>query len=212
MLLLAHGSPEPSDGAFPPWEWHPATVHFPIAFLLGAVALDLYAWRRGRADLTRTANGLLAAGTVLGLVTATTGVVAFFTVPAHTEEAHRLMYWHLGLNAASLGLFAAVCFLRWRTAVPGAGARVTGVLAAALLGAGGVLGGRIVYRGGAGIDPRILAPEVRHGHSHGVEPPAPGRDLSPPAGPTEPGGKPTHTTPEKPTPGGHHEHGGGEKG
>src|SRR5690348_16243428 len=30
-----------------PWEIHPALVHFPIAFLLGAVAYDLDAWRRG---------------------------------------------------------------------------------------------------------------------------------------------------------------------
>lgn len=42
---------------FPPWEAHPATVHFPIAFLLGAVALDLYAWWGGRTDLSRIAPG-----------------------------------------------------------------------------------------------------------------------------------------------------------
>ena len=195
----------------PPWEWHPATVHFPIAFLLGGVALDLYAWRRGRADLGRAATGLLAAGTLLGLVTATTGVVAFITVPAHTEEAHRLMYWHLGLNAAGLSLFATVCLLRRRTAAPGAGVRVAGLSAAALLAGGGFLGGRIVYRGGAGVDPRILAPEERHGHSHGAPPAAPDHDPGPPAGPADPGGR-KQTSPEKPTLNGRHEHGGGEKG
>ena len=211
MLLFAHGGPESSGGAFPPWEWHPATVHFPIAFLLGGAALDLYAWWRGRADLARAATGLLAAGTLLGLVTAATGVVAFFTAPAHTEEAHRLMYWHLGLNAAALGVFATVCLLRQRPVESGAGVRVAGLLAAALLAGGGFLGGRIVYRGGAGVDPRILAPEVRHGHSHGAPPAAPTHDPSPPAGPAEPGGGRKQPSPEKLAPNGRHEHGGGER-
>lgn len=88
MLVLAHGGSGTAGGPFPPWEWHPATVHFPVAFLLGAVALDLYAWHRGRADLVRAATGLIAAGTLLGLVAVATGLLAFFTVPAHTAEAH----------------------------------------------------------------------------------------------------------------------------
>jgi uncharacterized membrane protein len=173
MPLLAHGGTGPSGGAFPPWEWHPATVHFPIAFLLGAVALDLYAWWRARADLARTATGLMAAGVITGVVAAATGAVAFFTVPAHTAEAHTLMYWHLGVNAAALGLFAAVVFLRRHPEPPGAKVRVAGLLAAALLAAGGFLGGRIVYRGGAGVDPAILAPEVRDGHTHERQPGTP---------------------------------------
>ena len=166
MVLLAHGASESSGGMFPPWEAHPATVHFPIAFLLGAVALDLYAWGRGRADLARAATGLMAAGVVLGLVALATGLLAFFTVPAHTAEAHALMYWHLGLNAAAIGLFAVI-FFRRRWPVPlGTGTRVAGLLAATVLAAGGFLGGRIVYRGGAGVDPAILAPEMRDGHGH----------------------------------------------
>ena len=165
-------------GPFPPWEAHPTTVHFPIAFLLGAVALDLYAWRRGRADFMWVATGLMAAGVVTGVVAAVTGLVAFFTVRAHTGEAHTLMYWHLGLNAATLILFSAVYFARRRAESPGAGARALGLLAAALLAAGGFLGGRIVYRGGAGVDPAILAPEVRGDHSH-----------SPPQSDGKPGGE-----------------------
>lgn len=181
MFLLAHGEAGPPAGPFPPWEWHPATVHFPIAFLLGAVALDLYAWWRARADLVRAATGLMAAGVLVGLVSATTGVVAFFTVPAHTDEAHTLMYWHLGLNAAALVLFGAVVLLRRRPEPPGAGARVAGLVAAAVLAAGGFLGGRIVYRGGAGVNPAILAPELRGGHSHGepAAPPASGEQPAP---------------------------------
>lgn len=195
MLLLANAGADPSGGMFPPWEFHPASVHFPIAFLLGAVVLDLYAWRRGLADLARTATGLMAAGVVLGLVAIATGLLAFFTVSAHTAEAHDLMYWHLGLNAVAIVLFAAVFFLRRRAAGPGTGVRIAGFLAAALIAAGGFLGGRIVYRGGAGVDPQLLAPELRGGHGHGepVMPPKP-----------EPGGQPGGV--EKPAPKAPHEH------
>ncbi|MBX9624493.1 MAG: DUF2231 domain-containing protein [Gemmataceae bacterium] len=151
---------------FPPWEAHPATVHFPIAFLLGAVALDLYAWGRGRTDLAHAATWLIAAGTISGLLAVATGLLAFFTVPAHTSAAHGQMYWHLGLNAVAIVLFAAVFFLRRRPAGVGTGVRIAGLLAAAVLAAGAYLGGRLVYRGGAGVDPAILAPEVRGSHEH----------------------------------------------
>ena len=49
-----------------PWEYHPALVHFPIAFLIGAVLLDLYAWRRGEPAPARVATGLLLAGVATG--------------------------------------------------------------------------------------------------------------------------------------------------
>ena len=173
MFLFAHGEAGPTQGLFPPWEAHPATVHFPIAFLLGAVALDLYAWRRGRADLTRVATGLLAAGVITGVVSAAAGAVAFFTVPAHTAEAHRLMYWHLGLMAAALTVFAGAAVARRRNQPPAAWARVAGLLGGLLLLVGAYLGGRLVYRGGAGVDPAILAPEVRGGHGHEGEPRTP---------------------------------------
>ncbi|MBA4064521.1 MAG: hypothetical protein C0501_12565 [Isosphaera sp.] len=165
MDLFAHSNTgSPSGGLFPPWEAHPATVHFPIAFLVGAVALDLYAWWRGRADLARVATGLMAAGVLTGVVAAATGAVAFFTVPAHTREAHRLMYWHLGLMAGVLTLFTGVVVARRRDETPAVWVRVAGLFGVAVLLVGAYLGGSLVYRGGAGVDPAILAPEVRHGH------------------------------------------------
>ena len=171
MLLFANGGDDPSGGMFPPWEAHPATVHFPIAFLLGAVALDLYAWYRGRTDLARAATWLIAAGTISGLLAVATGLLAFFTVRAHTAESHDQMYWHLGLNAAALVMFTIVFYARRRLDGLSTGVRIAGIAAAALIAAGGFLGGQIVYRGGAGVDPAILAPEVRGGH--GEQPRAP---------------------------------------
>ncbi len=173
MFLFAHGETGSPGGPFPPWEAHPATVHFPIAFLVGAVALDLYAWWRARPDLARIATGLMAAGVIAGVVAAATGAVAFFTVPAHTAVAHTLMYWHLGLMAGAVTVFAGVTLARRRAVPPAGWMRVAGLFGVAVLLVGAYLGGRIVYRGGAGVDPAILAPELRGGHAHEGQPPTP---------------------------------------
>lgn len=69
-MIFGDGAADMSPGPFPPWEWHPSTVHFPIAFLVGAVALDLYAWWRGRADHARIATGLMAGCVVAGVAAA----------------------------------------------------------------------------------------------------------------------------------------------
>lgn len=180
MYLFAHGDTGSSPGGlFPPWEAHPATVHFPIAFLVGAVALDLYAWWRGRPELARLATGLTAAGVVTGVVAIATGAVAFFTVPAHTAEAHRLMYWHLGLMVGAVTVFAGATVARRRNEPPSAWVRVGGLIGTLVLLLGAYLGGRLVYRGGAGVDPAVLAPELRKGHGHEAEPVPPGPKDAP---------------------------------
>jgi uncharacterized membrane protein len=109
MTLLAHAT-----GAYgvndilTPWELHPILVHFPIAFLLGGVALSLFAGWRGCLGVEQVATGLIIAGIVTGLLTALAGLLACFTIPeSHTEFTHDLMYWHLGLQAAALFLFTA---------------------------------------------------------------------------------------------------------
>jgi uncharacterized membrane protein len=160
------------EEGFPLWEWHPATVHFPIAFLLGGVAFDLYAWWRGRTDWARIGTGLLAAGALCGAVAVITGAIAFFTLPDHTETAHVLMLWHLGLMSGAIVLFSSLVAARSRAAWPGVGVRIAGLLAAAILLVGAYLGGNLVYHQGTGIDPRAFDPEQRdhhdshHGHEH----------------------------------------------
>jgi uncharacterized membrane protein len=82
---------------YEPWELHPTLVHFPIAFFLGAIALDLYAWYRADPERARVATGLLWAGVATAALTALAGVLAMFTGPAsHTEESGKLVWWHIG--------------------------------------------------------------------------------------------------------------------
>jgi uncharacterized membrane protein len=154
------------------WEIHPALVHFPIALLLSAVCLDLYARVRQRVVAGQVATGLFIAGVLSGLVAGLAGLVAFFTVPAaHTELAHDRVIWHLSFALASVVLFAVVAWLRWRgwRELPSVGTLAVAVVAAVLLGVAGYLGGHIVYHGGMGIDPAILAPELKEHHHHSGE-------------------------------------------
>lgn len=151
-----------------PWELHPMLVHFPIAFLLGGVVFLLWAWRRPNEMRHRAAAGMLLAGMILGWLAAAAGGLAYFTVPAHTEEGHILMYWHLGLGLAMLALFTWVSITRWRSRTTGATRPqlIAAIVGVVLLMFTGYVGGSIVYHHGAGVDPKILAREIREGHTH----------------------------------------------
>jgi uncharacterized membrane protein len=148
------------------WEIHPMLVHFPIALLLTGVAADLLA--RKRSALTRPAAGLLVVGVALGWLAAAAGLLSFYTVPAHTDDAHTLMWWHLGFAVASLVLFTWACVKRWKAREESASLALLSAeaLGTLLLLITGYLGGTIVYHGGAGIAPELLSPEIRKGHSH----------------------------------------------
>src|SRR5262245_63999057 len=128
-----------------PWELHPALIHFPIAFLLGGLLVDLVARIRPRAALTRAATGLLLAGVLSGIAAAAAGVVSYFTVPAHTEASHEQMETHLVLGGAALALFALVAIARWRRRrQPASAAVLSGeILGSALLVTAAFLGGKV---------------------------------------------------------------------
>lgn len=153
------------------WEFHPPLVHFPIAFFIAGVVVDLFAWWRLRQDsseesarralrLTQFSTGLLIAGVLTGALAAITGLVAYFTAPVYAANGTIVMNWHLGLSLASLTLFAWVAFVRWLdwASAPAFTSRIVGLIAAVLLVAGGALGGHLVYRSGAGFDLGLFVP------------------------------------------------------
>jgi uncharacterized membrane protein len=129
--LLAHtGQGLGANEYFTPWELHPILIHFPICFLIGGVFLSLYARWTGRLVMDQLATGFLIAGVITGLLAAATGLLAFFTLPEpHTENAHQLMYWHLGLQAGALILYACAAWWRWRQwqSLVSAGTRLLGL-------------------------------------------------------------------------------------
>ena len=164
-----------------PWEVHPPLVHFPIAFLLAGVVLDLFAWWRlrrpdsqpeaaaGLLRLTQLATGLLIAGVLTGVPAALTGFFAYVSVPLYTADADLLLNWHLGVTLSSLILFAWAASMRWLdwASSPTVVTRVTGLVAAVLLVAGGALGGHLVYRAGAGFNPGLFGPAAGQGDAAG---------------------------------------------
>jgi uncharacterized membrane protein len=58
---------------------HAMLVHFPLAFLIGAFAFDLFAVMAGGLAYQATARVLLAAGVITGVVAALPGIVDLLT-------------------------------------------------------------------------------------------------------------------------------------
>jgi uncharacterized membrane protein len=144
-----------------PWELHPALVHFPLAFLLSTTALDVAAYVQERKDpgrlatrllLIRLSLWLLVAGLLVALPTALAGVLAYLTVPSHSEEAQARIGVHALLNASSVILYTVLLIRRWNRPAERASRTDIGLslAGALLLTAGGTLGGYLVYRDGVG--------------------------------------------------------------
>lgn len=151
-----------------PWELHPMLVHFPIAFLLGGSVVLFWTFLRPSEMLHQAATWLLLAGVLFGWLAAATGGLAYYTVPAHTEEGHGLMIWHLRLGLAMMALFTWVSIARLRRRETPATKQQLAItlVGAVLLMLTGHVGGSVVFHHGAGVDPKILSKEIREGHSH----------------------------------------------
>jgi len=141
------------------WEIHPALVHFPLTLLLSSTVLELFALRRKRESIARCAVGMLVAGLAFVPVVASAGIIAYFTVPAHTDEANLRMIFHAFFAVAAALLYGVVLLLRWRRrmALARPGAAVLSVTAALLLTVTGALGGYLVYHDGVGVVPATRA-------------------------------------------------------
>lgn len=146
------------------WEIHPAIVHFPIAFLIGAVCYDLYLWSRGEHGPSSVVNGLYITGVLTAALAAGAGLLAFYTGPAsYTDESAQIIWWHIGAAVTQFVLFAAIAIVRFRhrrDASP-SWTRMVGFVAALVLIFAGYEGGYMVYHGATGVEPELLARDLR---------------------------------------------------
>lgn len=134
---------------------HPALVHFPVAFWIGAAASDLVALRTHAALWWTVSHHAVAAGVVMGAVALLAGLLEL----ALRRLPRGALPW-LAVHASLMSV-ALLCFmvsLAWRTVVPPPpGALALSFAGSALVLAGGFCGGTLVYRFGVGVSWRAPA-------------------------------------------------------
>ena len=131
---------------------HPMFVGFPVAFLLGSTALNLWARASGRRRLHDTARDLNTLGLASAVVAAVPGAVDYFyAVPPESSAKDRATKHALG-NVSALALFAAARIGRNGNDAPPAWTSVLEVAGSALMTAAGWMGGTLVFRNQIGVD------------------------------------------------------------
>ncbi|MBI3803546.1 MAG: DUF2231 domain-containing protein [Nitrospirae bacterium] len=158
---------------------HPMFVHFPIAFLLGALAMEGFAvlWNE---KFHFVATWMLYLGTLAAIVTLSTGFIAANTIAAtdprgHAAPGHDFIHvhrnWMVAVTLLGILLSSYLSWInhkgkwashRWRLL---AGL----VIFSALVALGADRGARLVFEFGTGVNPEILkaAPEGSdHGDNH----------------------------------------------
>lgn len=142
---------------------HPVLVHFPIAFLWGALLVELLAvWRR-RDDWHRVAVVLLYLGAAGAVAAATSGWFAEETVE-HTEASHEVLELHqaimLWMTSITVVL-AGIAFFgtgRLETRRLQVFLLVGLLVVCLMLLVGADRGGQLVYQFGTGVEKPVPPP------------------------------------------------------
>ncbi|MEU4565702.1 DUF2231 domain-containing protein [Micromonospora sp. NPDC023956] len=132
---------------------HPMLVMFPFGLLVTAVFFDVVDTLGGSAVFGEIAYWNITVGLVMGLLAATAGTFDLLAIPAGTR-AKRVALTHAAANLAVILLFAAVWAVRFNADSRTAGGALIAieVVALAILGVSGWLGGELVDRLGVGVD------------------------------------------------------------
>ena len=135
---------------------HPVSVHAPLACLALAPLADLGAALSERAELWAVSAYLSAATAVTGLIAATIGALDFERAYL---KAPKVVSWHAVLMVTAVALAGISAAGRFDAAfavlaTPAPWAVAVGVVALVVAGAGGALGGELVYRHGVNVEKR----------------------------------------------------------
>lgn len=132
---------------------HPMLVVFPLGLLVTSVVYDALWLATKKPEQARTAQKLIGAGVVSGIVAAAAGLVDYAAIPDGTR-AKRIGFWHGSGNALLLALFGASWKMRQSQPETPSRAALGLSLGGLLLGnVTAWLGGELVYRLGVGVDP-----------------------------------------------------------
>jgi nitrite reductase/ring-hydroxylating ferredoxin subunit/uncharacterized membrane protein len=132
---------------------HPMLIPFPFAYLFGAACIDAWARAANRRDWMRTAKHLRMLGIGSALIAAVPGIVDYFTAVPPKSSAKKRATYHGLTNLSALGLFA-VAGAASNGSRPPAWAVAAEAVGAALLSAGGWMGGTLVFRNQIAVDHR----------------------------------------------------------
>ena len=134
---------------------HPMLIPFPFAFLTGGAAFDVVGWLVDAPSLSTTGGHLAAVGIAAGVLAAIPGLIDYlYTVPPDSSGKSRATK-HMLANLSAVALFAVAWWIRGGAAMrPGVVVLGLEVIALALLGAGGYMGGTLVTRNLIGVDHR----------------------------------------------------------
>lgn len=131
---------------------HPMLIVFPLGLLITSLIFDIIYLGTGDNIWTVTAEYLIGAGVLGGLLAAVFGLVDWLAIPQRTR-AKEIGLWHAGANVTVVVLFIISWFLRLPDpAHPGAAAIVLSFLGVGIGAVGGWLGGELVDRLGIGVD------------------------------------------------------------
>ena len=132
---------------------HPILIAFPLGLLTASLIFDIRAKTRLDPTDGKIARALIGAGVLSGLVAAIPGIIDWINVPQNSR-AKGIGLVHGSGNILALSLFA----LSWKKrrsneTQPDTSAVALSLVASAILGLTGWLGGEMVYRLGIGVDP-----------------------------------------------------------
>lgn len=155
---------------------HPIFVHFPIALLWAALAIDVAAVVFKRPSWHQAAFWNLLLATAAAALAVWSGLYAESTA-AHPEQAHAVIELHekLGIATLVLAAFTTLCRITWRRHF--AGVKKALILTLMFVGAatvsfGAYLGGRLVFEFGVGgdfghgSDSQMEQEHAHHHHEH----------------------------------------------
>lgn len=130
--------------------FHPALVALPIGAWISSVVLDVVSLSTDNAALAEASRWLIGIGIVTALLAAVFGLLDLSTIPRGTR-AFRTGSIHAVLNVTAVLLFAVSLWTRaGEDGVPTSGL-VLSVIAVAILGASGWLGGELAYHYGVRV-------------------------------------------------------------
>ena len=132
---------------------HPILIALPLGLLTASLIFDIRAKKRLDSTDGKIARALIGCGVLSGLVAAIPGIIDWINVP-NDSRAKTIGLWHGSGNIVALSLFA----LSWKKRRPNEtqpdnSAVALSLLASAILGLTGWLGGEMIYRLGIGVDP-----------------------------------------------------------